>query len=245
MNKYYIGVDLSTNIIGWAIVRNNKKEFICAADFSLKKWSCELNEIKENHTLLYHMVMKMKNEIELNEKEDIYEVEIGIELSNFSSAKITQRFAKYFGIIETYMLLVFRKKITNIKGFNANEWFKFLIPELNIPFSLNQLVRDERKRYAKNFLNLKTKLVVTSEDIADAFCIAYFCQSCRATETIESEYNEKDALETRIGKYKRNIKKELLKQKIEQNKKSEQRIKHYTKMLEKYEKELGDKYGNK
>lgn len=235
---FYVGIDLSTQIIGVAIVLKPNETRLW--EVHLQHWDSAFSTIITNHKILKEMVNEIKDKINYIRNEfDIedYKIEIGIELSNFSNAKLTQRFSKYFGIIETYLLNSL-PKIKLIKGFNANEWFQHLYKDMNIKEPFTKLERQTRKLLAQDFTKQVLKLdSCVSEDMSDAFCIAWYSHKCRATEAITEDVNAREMLEMKIRKLKRQYKKELMKQKVEKKDKP-QRLEKIIEKLELYKKEL-------
>lgn len=242
----YVGIDLSTTTIGVAIIFPNTT--FMTWDVKMQYWDSNFETTKQNHTLLLNIVSEIKNELKKYIRGSLsYKIEISIELSNFQNPRITQRFSKYFGILETYFLIMLGDRISVIKAFNANEWFKHLRTTMNVKENLNELTRDIRKQMSLEFLKINLPPFAQkgkySEDEADAYCIAYFSKICRNTEAIVEEVNAAEMLQRKIIKLKKRIEREKQKQQI-RTKPNDTKIRILTEELNSY-KRLRDKNNGK
>ena len=94
-----------------------------------------------------------------------------IELANFRSAALTQKFAFYAGVIYS----IFSKyQHTEIKYFNANQW-QFKIG------CLAQDNRDTRKQKAADFAKKYINITGWTQDEIDAYCMALVAKELVST----------------------------------------------------------------
>lgn len=188
MNKWVIGIDLSTTITGVAILRNEQ---------IIKTFAVAFDNFNEKN--LYNNVIRLIKEINLNvwllADDDYY---IGIEVANFSNPKLTQRFSIYAGMIIALMSQVLRDFNAEFKMFNANAW------QLKIPQIQYNTLRKDRKLITKNLMiktfNIKSNL---NEDEYDALAIAYFYDSINST--LEQEEITKAKKVVKMNKVKQQL----------------------------------------
>lgn len=93
-----------------------------------------------------------------------------IELANFRSAALTQKFSFYAGIIYS----IFSKFDINIKYFNANQW------QLKIG-CLTQDTREIRKQKAADFAKKYVNIQGWTQDEIDAYCMAILAKELVST----------------------------------------------------------------
>lgn len=93
-----------------------------------------------------------------------------IELANFRSAALTQKFSFYAGIIYS----IFSKFDINIKYFNANQW------QLKIG-CLAQDTREIRKQKAADFAKKYVNIQGWTQDEIDAYCMAILAKELVST----------------------------------------------------------------
>lgn len=97
--------------------------------------------------------------------------QVVIELANFRSAALTQKFAFYAGVIYS----IFSKyQHTEIKYFNANQW-QFKIG------CLAQDNRDTRKQKAADFAKKYINITGWTQDEIDAYCMALVAKELQST----------------------------------------------------------------
>lgn len=251
MKKIYIGIDLATKMTGFSVVAKNPEIssylFHKTGEIMFADWPVDITGIKYYQQRVALLIKRIRDILTWN----IFEynpvpIEISMELSNFSNPKLTQRFAKVAGIIETQFLKEnYANDIVAIKYFNANEWFKYFAKNLGISNYVD-LSREERKKlsineYAKRF-NIKK-----SDNETDAFWIAYYSELCVSTEITENKNKEiknvKKAIQLAkfsIKQYEKNLPKEK-----EAQKKFLMRIEKYKNRLQLLEKKMEElKNGN-
>lgn len=194
MSIFYIAVDLSTTKIGLAI--RNHSTLIYNEQVHFEPYADKV--IYHNANLLF---TKIKEIIKLTNINDLV-LNLGIEVSNFSNPKLTQKFSTYAGAIIALLSQYYQEKI-NIKIFAANAW------QLKVPGIKNDTERKERKeltkQYAINELNTSDKL---SEDEYDAIVMCYFYDEIISTSDslIVHIENKKRAKQNRINTLKQKSK---------------------------------------
>lgn len=163
-----VGIDLSTTKTGIVAIR----------EYNLKKVErivIDNTNIKSIPNIYTNFKVALKN---LNENWKFganVEVMVGIEISNFKNAKLTQKFSMYAGMI---IAILNELGITNIKWFNSNQW-QYLIG--CIPSD----ERDVRKKKARKFVEKSQNCKDWTQDEIDAYCIAYHLESLISTEQSE------------------------------------------------------------
>lgn len=189
---FSIGIDLAIGGSGIAIFKNYELEIIQGVRLpkfeNTKEWydNAQKTWYKAFDDTLYriaHRCIVGETPIEINVK---------IELSNFSSPKVTQRFSFLAGIIYSSICNLFRydKNVkTNLYMLNANTWFEYFNKHFTQIQDWTHIPRSERKKYSISyFLNhLRTydnnqiirKIFFglsddDQSDIADAFWIGFF-----------------------------------------------------------------------
>lgn len=239
---FRIGIDLSTTLTGVALFYENKLLFTK----ELKLWDINYTKMSHNIYVLTHLLyQEMYEMVEgFNETQPIT---IGIELSNFSSAKLTTRFNFLAGMIveaferstrdyiDTYG---FSKEFSDmeIKLFNANEWFKYI--------GNLKLERFDRKRTSLEYAKTKFGYNGNSDNIADAICIASLVDKCRDYQVINEEVKKQKQLKKETFRDKMKKKNEIIrlqqrimnyeskgtlnKRQIEANKKAKDRLNEIT-----------------
>lgn len=110
---------------------------------------------------------------------------IGIELANFKNAMLTSRFSLYAGaFIEE---LVKSNFVKDIKCFNSNQWQQFV--GIKISFD----TRETTKAKAREFTRIHCREYNESwtEDLCDAYCIAYHLENVKSNEQKSNEIKKK------------------------------------------------------
>lgn len=188
MNKWVIGIDLSTTITGVAILKNEQL---------VKTFAVAFDNFDEKN--LYNNVLRLVKEIKLNIwllPDDSYYT--GIEVANFSNPKLTQRFSIYAGMIIALMSQILKEFNAEFKMFNANAW------QLKIPQIQYNTLRKDRKLITKNLMiktfNVKSTL---NEDEYDALAITYFYDAINST--LQQEAITKAKKVVKISKVKQQL----------------------------------------
>lgn len=208
-NEVYIAIDLSTTKTGVAIRCNEEW------------WHKQYVFIKFNPSDIYKNIINLVNDIKNHLKQYQHQkVIMGIEISNFSNPKITQRFSLYGGAI----ISLIKDKIPNevdIKIFNSNDW-QLLIPNIS-----TQTHRSERKTLSRGFISqtlknlIKSDLNSISEDEIDALCMCYFLKDIKTTLSYE-EFKRKQRKENKKQLNKLNkinqLQTKIIEEKNEKNK---------------------------
>lgn len=166
-----IAIDLSTTNTGVAVL-NEKNTTLSTFNLAFEKFSQDnlftnINKIK---AVVYHIKKRWPDEPNI----------WGIEVSNFINPSLTNKFNFYAGILVAYIKEFFGNTI--IKIFNSNEW-------QNIIGAKTSHTREERKRLSREFTkeNCEDYDDTFTEDICDAYCIAYFLTSLKTTEDKHKE----------------------------------------------------------
>lgn len=104
---------------------------------------------------------------------------VGIEISNYKNAKLTQKFSMYAGLI---IAILNELGIKNIKWFNSNQWQSLIGCKPSDE-------RNVRKEKAREFVEKYHNCDKWEQDEIDAYCIAYHLE--HLVSTIESAENVK------------------------------------------------------
>ena len=99
---------------------------------------------------------------------------LGMEVSNFKNAKITQRFSLIAGIIISIVCSIYKKHKVIVKIFNSNQW-QYLIG------CKNSDERAVRKQKSKQFYYEKNGVWNDNDDETDAFCMCYYLEQLEST----------------------------------------------------------------
>lgn len=160
-----IGIDLSTTKTGIIAIR----------EYDLNKIDRVLidnTDIKNMHNVYTNFKTHLKSLSEKLKFGANPEIMVGIEISNYKNAKLTQKFSMYAGLI---IAILDELGITNVKWFNSNQW-QYLI---GCKSSDERNIRKEKARkFVKQFHNCEK----WEQDEVDAFCIAYHLESLISTE---------------------------------------------------------------
>lgn len=246
MKTINIGIDLSTTKIGVAICVFNENIFTIqeTQEYILPVWGIEIRDYANMNYEIFKIISDIKKLIEKYShnpyfpefKPEDCSVNVGIELSNFSNPKLTQRFSRLAGIFQCYMISnANRFNLDTLKFFNANEWFYHFAKKYNIS-NFTALKREERKKLSIEKYNEFTNSNTDNDNKSDSFWIAYFLQKCNTTEISEMINDKKVELQRKISKAKRKIKelaKETGKPKMKEMWKS--KLETWTNMLEEME----------
>lgn len=173
-----IGIDLSTTktgIVGLKLstdstVSSMKKILIDNTNFK------NINNVEKNFR---SQIIDFWKSMKIN---DYDKVCIGIEISNFSNAKLTQKFSLYAGLV----IATFNQLAPNIyfKWFNSNQW-QFLIGCKTTD------ERNVRKRKAKEWVSQFENVVGWEQDEIDAYCIARNLNELNSTDEIKQQTKAK------------------------------------------------------
>lgn len=167
--KIHIGIDLSSNKSGVAILRYGAKTLTtstflidttnCQKEFEyFKKWNVVVNEIIQTKIGIDHWT---NNEILL-----------GIEVSNFGNPRDTQKFSLIAGMIISLFL---KYKEVEIKLYNSNQWQKLIGCEMK---DTREIRKKKSIEFAKNKFKIQGEI---SDDIADSLNQAYFLDKLQST----------------------------------------------------------------
>lgn len=180
--KILLGIDLSTTDIGVVALEESSSEILAADEIKLPKYSFDYTTRKETIKRICSCLSSISWPIWDSYGKEI-ETDLFIEVSNFVSPKITQRFSRIAGMIEILVENYFN--VVNVKHFNANEWRRLFVkdyfPEINNLInirreewkekSINKLVEKEGKGFLR-------KDEVLTDNIADAYWIAFYGPKC-------------------------------------------------------------------
>lgn len=176
-----LGIDLSTTNTG-IVCLNDDNSFVFKRDLKLMPFNDGNWEINANRITNWVYDFWLWN-VQINTKVD--KVEIGIELANFRNPKLTQRFSLYCGVFlgKFYELYnKFKNGATDplemrVVTFNSNAWQSYLGLK-------PQDTREFRKMRARMFSKVMCENYEEnwSEDVCDAFCIAYHLQLIRSSQ---------------------------------------------------------------
>lgn len=188
-----IGIDLSTTNTGIAVLdMNNKLIFTRNLKLAQFNESNLLDNIKAIDSMCSFIFTKI-NAI----SENVY---VGIELSNYKNALLTNRFNLYCGAFILALSTRFGQ-LRCVKTFNANAWHPFI--GVQIPQDTRDITKAKAREFAK--ANCSGYNELWSEDECDAYCIAYHL------EKIKSAEQQKQEIKTRKIN---NVKKQIALQKI-------------------------------
>lgn len=184
--SYYIGIDLATSWVG-LVMLGEDDEVIYHNEIHLPKYSFDEVTRKITYDLFTSEFKKMQKCIDF-EKWDVNDsIGLYIEMSNFSNAKLTQRFSRLSGIVEMIAIKEL-EWLREIKHFNANEWRRFFVED-NWRLkgkSFNSIDRELWKSESVREFKELTKIENESDNIADAYFIAKYGPKCR--DVLEREH---------------------------------------------------------
>lgn len=178
-----IGVDLSTTktgIVAMKIGDNSYKN----GYYTFNKILIDNTNMKTINSVDKNFKLHIKSlidSLQLQEQASLI-LNIGIEISNFSNPKLTQKFSLYAGMIISF----FNELLPNInfKWFNSNQW-QYLI---GCKVSDERNVRKQKaKEWASQFENVEH----WEQDEIDAFCIAKLLFELKTTDEIKQETKQK------------------------------------------------------
>lgn len=191
-----IGIDLSTTISGIFV---ETRQYHKSSKPIYKKCLVDTTGITDLKEIYKVWCQKLNLLFDFTSEPAV----VGIELANFQSPKLTQRFSLITGMIVVRLFGLFEN--IQIKMFNSNEWqFKIgCTPQDQRP------VRKQKAREfaIKNYPDQITEQ--TSQDIVDACCICHFLNELHTTqqqnEAVKAQKKQKEQTKS---------KKILLQQKI-------------------------------
>ena len=173
---FKIGIDLSTTNTG-IVVLDSQNNLIDSFVLSFRTFS----EI--NHKYNFSLIEGACNRILGNSL--IEGACVGIELANFKNAMLTSRFSLYAGaFIEE---LVKHNIIKEIKCFNSNQWQRFV--GINIGNDTREITKQKARDFARTHCNDYNEN--WSEDLCDAYCIAYHLENVKSNEQKTNEIKHK------------------------------------------------------
>lgn len=162
-----IGIDLSTTKTGIVVLRSYNK--------TINRVLIDNTNIKNITNIYTNFKLALKSLVEQLRSGIATDIIVGIEISNFKNAKLTQKFSMYAGLI---IAILNDLGINNIKWFNSNQW-QYLIG------CSPSDERDVRKAKARKFVAQYHKCENWEQDEVDAYCIAYHLESLISTEQSE------------------------------------------------------------
>lgn len=162
-----IGIDLSTTKTGIVVLRSYNK--------NINRLLIDNTNIKNITNIYTNFKLALKSLVEQLRSGVATDIIVGIEISNYKNAKLTQKFSMYAGLI---IAILSDLGITNIKWFNSNQW-QYLIG------CKVQDERDVRKLKARKFVAQFHNCKDWEQDEVDAYCIAYHLESLISTEQSE------------------------------------------------------------
>lgn len=178
--KLKLGIDLSTTNTGIVCLRDDNS-FVLYKDLKLMPFNDENWEINANRIINWVWGFWRDYVISM----EIDELEVGIELANFRNPKLTQRFSLYCGAFlgKFYELHQHHETRWNkplkmrVVTFNSNAWQSHLGLK-------PQDTREYRKLKAREFVKVHGEVYDRnwSEDICDAYCIAYHLSLIRSSQ---------------------------------------------------------------
>lgn len=203
-----IGIDLATKKLGVAILGLEKQPIVKQFSF-----------IPYEENVIYKNIKNVCNWVMEQTKGIACDIKVGLEISNFSNPKLTQRFATYSGAFIA-LLSEGKNQVSKIefKVFNSNAW------QLKVPNIFNNTTREERKELTKQWIldTFADKIDKNlSDDEYDALAIAYFYNDIETTIESKERVNKtkKSLINSKISmlKQKLNIQKnkEKLKERLE------------------------------
>lgn len=173
---FKIGIDLSTTNTG-IVVLDKDNNLVDSFVISFRTFS----EI--NHKYNFSLIEGACNRILGNSL--IEGACVGIELANFKNALLTSRFSLYAGaFIEE---LVKHNLIKEIKCFNSNQWQKFV--GVNIGSDTRETTKAKAREFART--HCKEYNENWTEDLCDAYCIAYHLENVKSNEQKTNEIKHK------------------------------------------------------
>lgn len=182
-----IGIDLATIKTGIVVLDENN-ELIYYHLLELESW--KQNVLMSNCHKIFLTIKVLLDSISYLLQGE--RVVFGFEISNFKDAKLTCRFNFYFGaFVQAIQHLAREKHMEDkiffdyeIRYFNATEWQKKITSK--------KLTRDEIKKCAYDFAKNNAirddfKSLEQSQDLIDAWNIAYWLKEIRTTEEAKEE----------------------------------------------------------
>lgn len=193
-DRYRLGIDLSTTNIGVCVLEDNNEVRI-KGTIKLEPFSFETQKMCINTEVIANQLIRILKDTLFHNGGWPYNLDVGIELSNYNNALLTNRFHFYAGVI--YQILwdcMFDEELKKetkihelkIKFFNANQWmFKCGIrprDDRNVRKKLvRKFVMEHCERYNDNW----------TEDECDAYGIAYWLDELKNTDELHEETKKK------------------------------------------------------
>lgn len=192
MKRFKLGIDLATRRIGVCILDENNN-FVSKKTIELDNFTYDDDKLRNNVEYLCNALYSSLYDVYKNLNKKFYNLDIGIEVSNYGNPNLANKFNFYAGAI--YSLLYDRAMYQecetilsecSFKFFNANQW----------EFKCGSRPKDERDRRKKN----TRKFVMEhcneyddkwSEDECDAYCIAYWLDELKNTDEIQAQAKQK------------------------------------------------------
>lgn len=162
-----VGIDLSTTKTGIVVLRSYNK--------NINRLLIDNTNIKNITNIYTNFKLALKSLVEQLRSGIATDIIVGIEISNYKNAKLTQKFSMYAGLI---IAILNDLGITNIKWFNSNQWQYMIGCKV-------QDERDVRKQKARKFVAQFHNCKDWEQDEVDAYCIAYHLESLISTEQSE------------------------------------------------------------
>ena len=162
-----IGIDLSTTKTGIVVLRSYNK--------TINRLLIDNTNIKNIQCVYTNFKLALKSLVEQLRTGVATDVMVGIEISNYKNAKLTQKFSMYAGLI---IAILNELGINNVKWFNSNQWQYMIGCKVNDE-------RDVRKQKARKFVAQFHKCDNWEQDEVDAYCIAYHLEELISTEQSE------------------------------------------------------------
>lgn len=162
-----LAFDISSTNIGVAII--DKKN----------RWLTRKIEVDYNENDLSTLVENLEFEIQLFIAHfNLYwaihdDILVGLEVSNFKNAKLTQRFSLIAGMIIAILRKQYQSQV-EFKMFNSNQWQHLIGCKTTDD-------RQTRKQKSKDFFKEKTAHFNPNDDETDAYCIAYHLEQLEST----------------------------------------------------------------
>lgn len=162
-----VGIDLSTTKTGIVVLRSYNK--------NINRLLIDNTNIKNITNIYTNFKLALKSLVGQLRSGIATDIIVGIEISNYKNAKLTQKFSMYAGLI---IAILNDLGITNIKWFNSNQWQYMIGCKV-------QDERDVRKQKARKFVAQFHNCKDWEQDEVDAYCIAYHLESLISTEQSE------------------------------------------------------------
>lgn len=177
-----IGIDLSTTktgIVALKIDDSYKNGYSSIKRVLIDNTNMKtINSVDKNFKL---HIQSLINSLKLQNQATLL-FNIGIEISNFSNPKLTQKFSLYTGLV----ISAFNELLPNVnfKWFNSNQWQYLIGCKVNDE-------RSVRKQKAKDWASQYENVEHWEQDEIDAFCIANLLFELKSTDEIKQATKQK------------------------------------------------------